>query len=219
MPMTEEEKAYILNAAISSDPSHEMSTKKPSKKVSAQQGIGKSKLVEEIKRLMGGLSEEESQRILETNPYLNVPPERLQLGTSLIDHTVTNNQLMKLSRKKKGKMIGDTETREEQENIFDPYAKENSKAVIDGEFYRELELPKVKKVKAGSVEGKVRKVSEWNLFVKKVSKWPGLSGFGGEKIKVMSKLYKIAKTENGLQLIEKMHDASFDEIQQFVEMH
>jgi hypothetical protein len=153
---------------------------------------------------------------METYPNLLVPPDRLQIGKSLVDTTASNNQLMKLARKKKGTMPNQADARVDREPIYDPYEKVNTEAVESGEFYRGPELPKQKK---GGASGKPRKVSEWNLFVKSTSKWPGLSGFGPDKIKVMSHLYKIAKTEGGTTEIEKYRDASIEEIVEFLKSH
>ena len=198
MVLSLEDKLFITEKALSADPARGLSAEHYRRKVGVvlPQTIRDSKvtLAEEVNRILGGLSQEEADSILQTNPYLNVSPANLSGDRPIIDISETNAQLLKMAAKKvrKTPIPSKVESSTESTSPTDHYD-------ADG-FYKGIDppgifVPKSKKVKGGKAKpaGKpkqVRRESDWNRFVKTVSKWNSLSQFGSDKMPAISILYK-----------------------------
>ena len=195
-------KKSITEKAISSDPARGPSADHYRRKVGVvlppQLRDSRQTLADEVNKILGGLSQEEADSILQTNPYLNVPPANLSSGKAVVDVSEANAQLLKYAEKKARKVPIETKVEESSESTS-PTDQYDSDGFYKGSAAPGVFVPKSKKVKGGKAKPdkvakpkQTRTPSEWNRFVKKVSKWNSLSQFGTDKMPAISILYKMA---------------------------
>ena len=216
MSISLEDKAYITKRALGlNGASKGLSADHFRQKIGIKKGFNKHKLSVELERIMGGLSDEDADRIMMTNPSLLVPPQNLELGSTLIDYSSSNNELMKLARGKQGRMPHQVDPRVDREFIYNPEGATEPVLGTDGEFVREREFPDLK---SGGKVKKPRKPSEWNMFVKHVSKWEGMKGFGGDKMSTISRLYQLAR-QDGTEILTRLETMSHEDIKEILQSY
>ncbi len=204
MVLTNEEKAYIAQRMLSSNPANGLSAKDFRRKV----GIitdSKQMLAKEVSRLMAGLSDAESERILSTNPYLAVDPSNLALNKNMIDYSSTNAALL---RRKKYPANEQAPRTDREIPHMEAFMIQDEEPESSGDYYRGSPLPDLK---AAGAAKKTRAKSEWNKFVQKVSKWPSLSTMGSNKMRALSLLYKEA-SQSDLKKFAKLEHISPEEM-------
>ena len=219
MPLTIDEKVYITERMLESDPARGMSADHFRRTIGVKSSPGKHKLAIEIEKAMGGLSEDDAERIMATNPYLNVSPDKLVLGNAIRDNSATAKMLMDKSRKKNKRvtMANSVDARVDRKDIMEEMGN-TTEDIYDEEYYKGDLLPTLSKTKKGGLQKekpvkvkKTRRKSEWNMFVEKLAKWESLAGFRSEKMTVIAALYKKA-TNEGIEAIMGLETATPSEV-------
>ena len=219
-----DEKTYIMGKMLRSNPASGLSAADlrsrgiptkivPISTVNQNNSELKNVLGGYVERLIGGLSESEAEKIMSTVPYLQTTPNGLLLGNNVIDRSVMNSKLLK-ERSRKNRLgvnsnaqVPNYEGYEIQSDDFDEPEH------YDDGYYVGRSLPKYDKLfpKKG---GSVKKLSEWNLFCKKVGKCNAVKNLGSSKIKALSILYKMAK-QNGIDSIMDIMEEECSTLSEF----
>ena len=101
MSFSSDDKAYITARMLSADPAHGMSSEHYRALVGVTKSIdpknitggSKKQLKKRMKKMIGGLSEEESRKILSTTSYAQLDPQGLVLGNNIVDYSNSNSLL------------------------------------------------------------------------------------------------------------------------------
>ena len=215
MSLTPKEKAYIMQRMLATNPANGLSAEHFRRSVGVNMKLGnsKDKLADAVSRLMGGLSDDEANRIMATTPFLQVDPANLQLGREMIDHSGTNHALT--AKQSFGVARNDQPPRKDRAVIVPDGSIEED--VYDDDFFKGRAMPSAKKVaevNGGAKPKRKNAPSEWNRFMSKVSKWSSMKKMGAKKTKAISLLYKQAKT-HGPDSIVEFERRKFDTFKEF----
>jgi hypothetical protein len=218
-------KAYLIGRMLSQDPANGLSSSEYRRKIgvmSQPQDLSqKARLKLYMKSVMGGLSEAESQRIIDTNPYLQVSPDSLQLGHRVIDFSNTERQVQEVSRFKSRKGVNGNAQMPDFDREY-PFTidkleefSNSSLGIQAGESEKRKTKRVVSKEEAErrASTGK-QAITVWQQFYAKTSRWPVFDNMEGKKKKAVSLLYKHAK-ENGVSSIIKFQNMRFKNFEEF----
>ena len=246
MVLTAEEKAYIIARQVGDNPASGLSSEHYKKLVGVanwdqlMRGSGgsnlsnpglkkrtpKKQLKKHLKKLIGGLSEEESTQILSTMAYKQVAPEKMNPINNLVDFSETRRQLSVRAKKRMDEGIAGDDLlvyhdprADDVLQILQEAEKPLKHAKTLGDYEDFSKSSKGLKPRAGSSK-KSTKSNPWIEFYKKTSKWSCFKSIPNkDKMKCCSAMYRIAN-EYGvdkIKTIEKQAFTDYDDFRDYIQ--
>ena len=201
-------------------------------------------LKDHVKKLIGGLSEQDSLKIMQTNPYMQTTPTALSLGNNIIDYSNTDIALhSSLSKRARTKTpinslfvdatrkfpLGDVPRLESEPELlvdFSGFTQATDQSLWEkGEKYEKKGGRQKRVNKPLSIESKAKRIQMgsqalgvWQEFYSKCSSWKTFDNMKGNKRKAISLLYQHVK-KNGfgdVDAIKGNRFASFEEFAQYL---